>query len=52
MNSLQPNTTTSHNPEFSTLQVQTDMGLQRLTFVLTLLLFIAAGLYLKTIKPN
>jgi len=43
--------TTTHNPEFSTLQVQTGIGLQRFTFVITLLLFIAAGLYLKTVKP-
>jgi len=51
MNPLPPNTTTSNNPEFSTLQVQTNIGFQRLTFVVTLVLFITAGMYLKTIKP-
>lgn len=45
------NSPSSHTIEFSPLYTQTNAGLSRITFVVTLIVFIAAGLYLKTIKP-
>jgi hypothetical protein len=46
-----PTIPTSYDSEFLPLYTQQGNGVSRLTFVLTLLVFIAGGLYLKTVKP-